>query len=583
MVTYMCDFETNTKADNCSVWAVGVYNLDTKEFECGKSIEYLFEKITECGSCKTYFHNLKFDGAFILDWLFRNGYTHVEGWKTKLKEKEFKTIISDKNMFYAFKIKYKKNITIGIYDSLKIIPFRVKEISKAFGLKKEKGEIDYHIYRSEKHNITDEEYKYIRNDCEIVGESLNILFSQGLKKMTQGSNALDNFKKTLPNKFEKIFPPLSPTVDEELRPAYRGGVAYVNPRFKGIDIGKGTVYDKNSMYPWAMKTQLMPYGEEIHYEGKYVEDKLYPLYIQKIRCMFTIKPDHMPMIQIKSGYGGFVPTEYVESSGDEEVTLTLTSVDLKLFLDQYDVHYIEYVEGWKFKGTIGLFDNYINYWYEVKEKASRENNKGMRTLAKLMLNALYGKFATSLEVVSKIPYYSHDEQKVKYRSSEPESKEGIYLPLACFITSYARNDLVRGIQKNFKNFIYCDTDSMHFKGTGEPLGIEIDDYKLGAWSLETRFLRARFLRAKCYIEEVQESLKKPTKQYRPYLKLRKLNKRLKPLLKLKVTCAGMPYECHKHVTWENFNYRVKYEGKKRFKVVPIGAILVDTPFEIKIA
>ena len=52
-------------------------------------------------------------------------------------------------------------------------------------------------------------------------------------------------------------------------------------------------------------------------------------------------------------------------------------------------------------------------------------NKGQRTLAKLMLNSLYGKFATSLEVQSKIPYMGEDEI-IHYKLSEKQEKEGIY-------------------------------------------------------------------------------------------------------------------------------------------------------------
>ena len=49
----------------------------------------------------------------------------------------------------------------------------------------------------------------------------------------------------------------------------------------------------------------------------------------------------------------------------------------------------------------------------------------------------------------------------------------------------------------------------------------------------------------------------------------------------KVTCAGMPSSCHEFVTWEIFAVGACYPGKKRFKTVPGGAVLVETPFKIK--
>ena len=47
-----------------------------------------------------------------------------------------------------------------------------------------------------------------------------------------------------------------------------------------------------------------------------------------------IKDDHLPCIQIK-GTGRFTETEYLKGSQGQDVELYLTSVDLKLFQDQY--------------------------------------------------------------------------------------------------------------------------------------------------------------------------------------------------------------------------------------------------------
>ena len=84
----------------------------------------------------------------------------------------------------------------------------------------------------------------------------------------------------------------------------------------------------------------MPIGEPILYQGKYVEDNVYPLYIQMISCAFELKKDKIPTIQIK--HSRFVDNEYITDSGIEPVALTLTSIDLKLFLEQYDIEYIKH-------------------------------------------------------------------------------------------------------------------------------------------------------------------------------------------------------------------------------------------------
>ena len=112
----------------------------------------------------------------------------------------------------------------------------------------------------------------------------------------------------------------------------------------------------------------------------------------------------------------------------------------------------------------------------------------MRALAKVMLNSLYGKFATSLDVQSKYPYLENGI--VKYYLGDKDKKKGLYLPVGIFITSYARNKTIRTSQaikdysiKKYGIDMYCysDTDSIHTTLPIEELKqfCEIDDVELG--------------------------------------------------------------------------------------------------------
>lgn len=132
--------------------------------------------------------------------------------------------------------------------------------------------------------------------------------------------------------------------------------------------------------------QKLPYDLPIFYEGEYKEDKVYNLYIQMLSCTFRIKKNKIPTIQIKNDKFHFKETEYLESSGNEEVILYLTNIDLKLFLEHYEVNELKYICGWKFKSINGIFKEYIDKWIGRKIEASKNKNKGQRTLAKLMLN-----------------------------------------------------------------------------------------------------------------------------------------------------------------------------------------------------
>ena len=130
-----------------------------------------------------------------------------------------------------------------------------------------------------------------------------------------------------------------------------------------------------------------------------------------------------------------------------------------------------------------------------------------------------------------------DDDIVHYKLSEKEDKKGLYVPMGAFITAYAREKTIRtsqaikdySISKYGKDmYCYSDTDSIHTLLPIEELMqfCEIDDIKLGAWKHESSFSRARFVRQKCYLEEIEGNIE--------------------------ITCAGMPKQCYDYVTWENF-------------------------------
>lgn len=552
---FTADFETTTDPLDCRVWACGICSIDeTHIFKYGNSLDWFIEFAKNNIGSTFYFHNLKFDGEFILCYLFEHGYKHVTDRK-KLKTKTFTTLISDKGQFYSLEICFNKDEDktekITIYDSLKILPFSVEAIAKGFNLPISKLEIDYDEKREIGHILTPQEIDYLRNDVEIMSRALLTLFNQDLRQMTQGSNALYDYKKIVGKKnFSKWFP--IPDYDFDVRQSYKGGFTYCDPRRQGQDIGEGIVLDVNSLYPSVMYYQPLPYGEGIFFKGKYKPDKLYNLYVQMFTCQFELKENYTPTIQLKNNLS-FIPTAYLSSSEDEEVTMCLTSVDLELFFEHYHVYNITWHSGWKFKSTTGLFKDYIDKWNAVKIESTLNGNKAMRTLAKLMLNALYGKFALNPNVQSKIPYY--DNGIIKYTLGEKETRNPIYIPVGTFITAWARHKTITSAQKVYDRFLYADTDSLHLIGTEIPKGLEVDPVKLGAWKHESTFTRARFVRQKTYIEEIDGELN--------------------------ITCAGMPSRCYKHVTWDNFIAGSSFEGKLQFTHVQGGIVLKDIDFTIK--
>lgn len=472
MKKFTADFETVTWLENETyVWAWAVSEIGNEEnIKIDNNIDSFMEFCKKEKNSYFYFHNLKFDGEFIIYWLLKNNFKHVEK-KEEIEDMTFTTLISNMGQFYNIVVYFKKGNKkvhkVTFIDSLKIIPFSVDDTAKAFKLPISKLKIDYNKPREMGHILTYEEISYIKNDVLIMSKALKTIFDEGLTRMTRASNALFDYKEIIgKGRFEHCFPVLDKELDEELRKSYKGGFTYLNPIYKEKDVENIVNLDVNSLYPYVMYSKPMPFDFPKHYEGKYKYDKIYPLYIQKIVCSFEIKKNKIPTIQIKNNMS-FIGNEYLESSNNELVMLSLTNVDLKLFEENYNIYNLEYIEGWKFKSIKGLFTDYIDKWIDKKIKSTIDGNKGQRTLCKIMLNSLYGKFASSLDVQSKAPYLENDI--IHYNLNQKEEKDGLYLPVASFITAYAREITIRtsgaikeySINKYNKDmYIYSDTDSI---------------------------------------------------------------------------------------------------------------------------
>ena len=196
---------------------------------------------------------IKFDGEFIISYLFNNGFEFIKDRKEK-RDKTFTTLISDMGLFYSievyFKVNGRKTKKVTFIDSLKILNMSVDQVAKSFGLPISKLELDYDRPRERGYELQEYEKEYITNDVKIMALALDTLFKEGLTYMTSASNGMHDFKKTHSNrKFDRMFPQLNYIIDKDMRQAYKGGFTYLNPLYKEKDVGGGVVLDVNSLYP----------------------------------------------------------------------------------------------------------------------------------------------------------------------------------------------------------------------------------------------------------------------------------------------------------------------------------------------
>lgn len=572
---FTADFETTTDPDDCRVWAWAACTIDRENTATiGKDMPSFLAFCEAHPGSDFWFHNLSFDGEFILNALLHDGWEHVENFTG---ERQFKTLISKMGKFYQIELCFAKNkgkkkaVRVVFKDSLKKLTMSVADVARAFMLPISKLEIDYSEYRAPGHELTEEERAYIANDVKIMAMALYQDFQRGLTRLTTGADALADYQEGIGKKrWKQLFPVLAVEMDAALRKAYRGGWTYANPLFAadaehpGRCAGAGSVYDKNSMYPSVMYDAPLPVGVPVYFHGRYEFDPHYPLNIQYLACSIKLKPNHLPTIQVK-GNPFYKETEYItESEGVLE--LALTNIDLDLLFSHYEVDVVGWRGGYKFRAMRGMFRNYIDHWMNVKENSEG----GERLRAKLMLNSLYGKFATNPDVTPKVPYLKEDGS-TGYRLGDDETRDPVYTPMGIFITSYARSDIITNCQKIYPRFLYADTDSIHCLGQ-EPLALDfVHPTHLGAWKHECDFSRAKYLRAKTYLEEVEAVGKMVDGDYRmlpvePYLD---------------VKCAGCPADLREKINFDNFRRGLVLHGKLRPRHVMGGIVLESTDFTLK--
>lgn len=556
--SWMADFETTTTADDCRVWVWGACSIgNVNIFQYDKTVDSFLEWCWEYDRL-VFFHNLAFDSAFFMDAMMKEGYKWVA---ENPRPGQFTTTISNMGKFYSIEVTWANGVRTEFRDSMKKLPMSVASVAKAFGYDEGKGDIDYHLPRPVGYEPTPEEIDYLRRDVQIVAKALREQIEQGMTRLTVGSDSLAEYREIMTAKlFERFFPVLSDDMDAEIRAAYRGGFTYADSRFSGKRQGAGKVYDVNSLYPYIMYDRLLPYGTPEFFDGKPFSTKERPLWISSITFVAKLKKNHIPCIQVKNNHL-YLGTEY-QTEISEPTTLYCTNVDWELWSKHYNITVISWNGGWAFTGETGLFNDYIEKWMHVKETTTG----GMRQIAKLHLNSLYGKFATNPNVTSKRPVLENGV--VKLVLNDPETRNPVYTAMGVFITAYARQLTITAAQENYDTFAYADTDSLHLLTLEKPDNLEVHGSKLGAWACEGAFDEALYMRAKAYCEHMVEDEHGNRVDY------------------YSVHIAGVPDNITRNLTLDDLDLKNPQEGKffagkLSPKRVSGGIVLEDVGFTLK--
>lgn len=550
---WSADFETTGEVNflrdgHVRVWLWSLVGPDGQE-RVGSDISSFMGSLWAIHPRIVYFHNLAFDGQFILDWMVRREWVHGL---------HYTITVDDMNQWYRITINCWQEV-IEIRDSLKKFPnTSVEGIAKMFGIPGKHDKPDFSRYIPEGHEPTREEVQYCLQDSRIVEHAVLARHREGADALTLSSDAFEQVKrflKPMNGSWRDLYPELTLEMDERVRRSYAGGWVYIKPEHVNEVVEDVHVYDVNSEYPWVMSEKMLPYGKPVPLGPLDPAEAGFRLFTMEFECEFVLRSDRLPFIQFRRD-PRYKATEHVEESRGP-TKMCLTSVDWELFLDHYEIVWMGEPEFIGFNYKVGALAKYIEHYVELKNSCRDKGDKAGVYNAKTYINSPYGKMGMKPLRMNKIPQGFDDAGKVWFAPEESQAHP-LYVPYASFTTAWARDNVIRTAQANIKNFVYADTDSVHLIGEGT--GMRVDDHALGAWKLEGVFELGRYVRPKAYIHGHREGSGVAVDE---------------------VKCAGLPDSLKERCTWDEFVWgHVWEEGKMMKHRCPGGCFLKNTSYRL---
>ena len=346
-------------------------------------------------------------------------------------------------------------------------------------------------------------------ELHIFGEKTNIMTAGGFAKHELLRSIYPEYKtrKRRIKQYQRDHP-ITESQDKYYRKnhLYRGGISFVNPKYKGKllraeDMGSPMFrYDVNSEYPYAMAQIHDLVGEPVKKRwGDYaaMPDK------EDYECILiltTVKGEVLDgMLPI--WYDPFI-RDYV-SEIDEHGTHLMFKREFDEMYNWYDIWCYECEWVILYKRGEHTYKPFVEENYAVKAQAKIDKNMCLSLSTKLKLNSSYGKLSERIERI--IGHYEMNEETNAVHfiidDRETDTSGTMSVAVGALVTSYARCYILSKIREICGNrcdelFVYIDTDSIHcFQEYGGA-----DDKKLGGLKLEAICPACKYILPKTYID-----------------------------------------------------------------------------------
>lgn len=498
-------FDTETDNDGVTAWvcqwcihdgSTPYIGIDLMDFK-----NTIISLAWERQAIVLYAHNLKYDINFLRSTIAE---MEQEGWHSKIimrKGSPIKVRLRNEDRLIEFR------------DSMKKMPGSLKQLGKMIGLPKLDSPRGFYQGWSKDidRSLLSDDWNYIKRDAEIVAVAMRQLHKgneDGMKfdRATLSGDAWKIVKDMIGTsdgkhhsdrdnwRWDNFFPRLPTALDQRIRKAYFGGINLSPQHNHGIlkATDDRPIYheDIHNSYGAVMLYRPLPIGMPT-LTHEWPCDGI--LYIAEVRIKMRLKDDYKGngWFQFKNGIDnvieGWEHGTIVEDT-EQWHELSLTSIDLDLIEDWYDVEY----DPWYkpsflcFNDRTGLLKPYIDYFTRIKESSPKNGLE--YTHAKRMINSFYGRTGLAPETANTTLQYSEDLQDYDWHTEYTlEEEHDAYIPYATFCTAWARKTLLDNVRacldQEPDSVIHSDTDSViHY---GRPCDSIEHGEHLGTWGIES--------------------------------------------------------------------------------------------------
>jgi hypothetical protein len=340
-----------------------------------------------------------------------------------------------------------------LLDSYRLLPAKLADLTTSFNVEHKKGSIDF-----DKIELNEELLTYNESDCRGLYEVITKLYKKvRVQADTYASLSMAYWKKNY-LKQELLHP--SDEVKEFIRAGYHGGRVEVF-KHEGYDIN---AFDVNSMYPFCM-TERVPYLMRSKCTNIEIDDMYYGF----ANAIVEVPDMYIPPLPVRLDRLYFPVGRLVGTWSFEELREA----------QRRGCTIIRILDGYSFY-TDYLFKEFVKDLYEWKVSGDETN----RSIAKFLLNSLYGKFGQMPEKEmyclernapeGSTPILDANGIPTEFAKYKKISSASHLLPhISAAITSKARLELLKMLDERS---YYCDTDSCFTTKT-----IPIWTKKLGSW------------------------------------------------------------------------------------------------------